>query len=211
MIQKLIKDFGTPYSEELGIDLESGKPEEIFKWFFASILFGKRISEDIAKRTYREFEKYDLLTPEKIERAGWDRLVEVLDSGGYARYDFSTATKLLEIMKHLKDSEFLKRLYEGVKDSKDLEDKLTKFKGIGPVTVNIFLRELRKVWKKADPEVSKFAKLAGKNLGIDLGKFNRNSKDFVRLECALLRIGKNFCRKRKCEECGFKAHCKKFR
>jgi hypothetical protein len=48
------------YSEELGIDLASGDDEEVFKWFLASALFGGRISEDIAKRTYWGSERHDL-------------------------------------------------------------------------------------------------------------------------------------------------------
>ena len=43
------------YSGELGLDLR--KAADRFKWFLASILFAKRISSEIAKRTYREFEK----------------------------------------------------------------------------------------------------------------------------------------------------------
>lgn len=37
------------YSEELGIDLKKNNDDELFKWFLASILFGARISETIAK------------------------------------------------------------------------------------------------------------------------------------------------------------------
>jgi hypothetical protein len=37
------------YSEELGIDLGKNDEGELFKWFLASILFGARISETIAK------------------------------------------------------------------------------------------------------------------------------------------------------------------
>lgn len=40
---------------ELGINLKSKKEEELFKWFLASILFGKPIQQEIAKRTYFEF------------------------------------------------------------------------------------------------------------------------------------------------------------
>ncbi|MEM2849240.1 MAG: hypothetical protein QXI36_03080, partial [Candidatus Bathyarchaeia archaeon] len=88
------------YSEELGLDLT--RPEDRFKWFLASILFAKRISADIAKRTYRRFIEEGLTTPERILEAGWGRLVEVLDSGGYVRYDFSTASNLMKIMEELK-------------------------------------------------------------------------------------------------------------
>jgi len=43
------------YSQELGLNLKT--EEDRFKWFLASILFAKRISSEVAKRTYREFDK----------------------------------------------------------------------------------------------------------------------------------------------------------
>ena len=78
------------YSRELGLDLR--KPRDRFKWFLASMLFAKRISSEIARKTYKLFEAEGLTTPDALLRAGWDKLVEVLDAGGYVRYDFSTAT-----------------------------------------------------------------------------------------------------------------------
>jgi len=178
------------YSEELGIDLAKGG-REIFKWFIASFLFGKRISEKLAKRTYKTFEKYNLLDPKKMLDAGWDELVSVLDEGGYVRYDFSTATRLLEICeKLLKEYGSLENLHERAKDERDLERRLLEFKGIGPVTVNIFLRELRPFWKKANPDVLPKVKEYAKELGIDLDKFNRKEMEFVRLEAGLIRLRK---------------------
>ena len=134
---------GKIYSRDLGIDLKSGREEEIFKWFLACLLFGKPIQQEVAKRTYFEFEKEKILTPEKILKAGWDKLVEILDRGYYVRYDFSTATKLLEICKELKEKYgSLKNLIKVSKNKKDLSRRLQEFKGIGPVTTRIFLREL---------------------------------------------------------------------
>jgi len=179
------------YSEELGIDLSKGE-EEIFKWFLASILFGRRISEEIAKRTYRTFEKYNILSPEKIIEAGWDELVGILDEGGYVRYDFSTATRLLEICEELLDRYgSLSKLHESAKDEKDLEKKLLAFKGIGPVTVNIFLRELRPFWEKANPDVLPLVKKYAEDMGIDLDKIDRKSMTFARIEAGLIRLRKS--------------------
>jgi len=147
-IKKLISALGGKFSKELGIDLSEGKSTEIFKWFLASKLFGARIGTNIAIKTYREFERCSVLSPEKILETGWDGLVKILDDGGYARYDFSTATKLLEIMKDLKKfyQDDLNKLHEKADDEDDLEDLLKGLgKGIGDVTVNIFLRELRSV------------------------------------------------------------------
>jgi len=205
-IRRLLRAFPETYSEELDIALER-EGDEIFKWFLASILFGKRISEELAKNTYREFEKEGLLSPERILASGWDKLVEVLDSGGYARYDFSTATKLLDIMRDLK-GKGLMELYKESKNSEDFENKLLEFKGIGNVTANIFLRELR-FMPKVNPELSRFVKLSAKNLGIDLNKFDRKTRKFIHLESALLRLGKNYCKKNKCEVCPMGGFCVK--
>ena len=208
LIDKLISKFGKTYSEELGIDVSSGQEKEIFKWFLASILFGKRIGENIAKRTYQEFEKRGLLSPNKILEAGWDRLVDALDAGGYVRYDFSTADKLLKVMEDLRKYGGLNNIHKEAKNEKDLEEKLKLFKGIGPVTANIFLRELRHIWEKAEPEPSRFTKIGAKNLGIDINRFKMNTKDFVTLESALLRVGKNYCLRKRCGKCHFSEDCK---
>ena len=132
------------YSTELGINLESGEEKEIFKWFLACLLFGKPIQQEVAKRTYFEFKKAGLLSPDRILKVGWDKLVKVLDKGHYVRYDFSTATKLLEICKELKEKYgTLSNLCRQSKNKKDLEKRLLEFKGVGLVTVKIFLRDLK--------------------------------------------------------------------
>jgi len=163
-----MEKWGGRYSRELGIDIESGRSSDIFRWFLASILFGARISQANAVSTYHEFEKRKVLTPDTIIMTGWDGLVEILDTGGYRRYDFKTATKLLEIM------QMLNRMYEGdlnalhekASDTQDLESKLMEFKGVGPVTVNIFLRELRGIWEKAEPLPCDLGIFAARSLGL---------------------------------------------
>ena len=57
---------------------------EYFKWFLGSLLFGGRISELIAKRTYRAFERHELTIPSRILDAGWEYLVDpIMRHGGY--------------------------------------------------------------------------------------------------------------------------------
>lgn len=137
---------GKIYSKDLGIDLESRKESEVFKWFLACLLFGKPIQQEVAKKTYFEFEKEGLITPDKILEAGWDKLVEVLDNGHYVRYDFSTATKLLEICESLKEKYgTVSALIKTSKSRAELSRNLQEFKGIGPVTARIFIRDLKKI------------------------------------------------------------------
>ena len=186
------------YSEELGLDLT--RSEDRFKWFLASILFAKRISAEVAKKTYRRFEEEQLNTPERILAAGWDRLVEVLDSGGYVRYDFSTASNLLKIMEELKEKYGnLEELHKKSNSPTDLERRLQKFKGVGPVGVNIFLRELRGIWKKAKPKPSKMAIKTGQRIGLENVELH---------ESDLVRLNLEYCKKHKCRECPVQHYCK---
>jgi endonuclease III len=177
---KLVEEFGGTYSKALGIDLASGKVTEIYKWFIASILFGARISEAIAINTYREFEKAGIVSPQKVLDAGWNKLVKILDRGGYVRYDFKTATKFLEVNDTLMQQYQgdLNALHHSAKDSSDLELRLKSLgKGIGEVTANIFLRELRGIWRKAAPLPSEPVIHAANELGV----LPENIKDGTRI------------------------------
>ena len=131
------------YAHELGIDLSTKQETEYFKWFLACLLFGKPIQQEVAKRTYIEFVREGLITPESILQAGWDKLVEVLDRGHYVRYDFSTATKLLDVSKTLKEQYgTLTDLMQQSQSIDELSSRLQAFKGIGPKTAEIFLRDI---------------------------------------------------------------------
>lgn len=187
------------YSEELGLDLS--KPEDRFKWFLASILFAKRISAETAKETYLHFEREELTSPDAILKAGWDRLVEVLDSGGYTRYDFSTATRLLGIVKTLKEKYgSLERLHAESSSPSNLEKRLQEFKGVGPVGVNIFLRELRGIWEKAKPTPSPMAALTAQRIGLD-------PEDVEPLESQLVRLNLEYCKKHRGAKCPLGNSC----
>jgi hypothetical protein len=186
----------------LGIDLKSRRNKEIIKWFLAAILYSKPIRESSATRTFRCFERHGVTTASRIVSAGWDRVVSILDEGGYTRYDFSTADKLLEVFRNLQKQYAgdLKRLYEASRDGEEVEANLKRLgKGIGDITVSIFLRDMRSIWRKVEPKPTPLVTTAMKNLGIkDMKQCAREKKiDLVRLETALLRYSKNFLKKRK--------------
>ena len=62
------------------------------------------------------------------------------------------------------------------------------FYGIGPITTNIFLRELRPFWKKSNPEPLNIVKRLARKYGIDLTKYDRKSIVFTRIEAGLIRL-----------------------
>jgi len=225
LIRALLDRLGGRFSTVLGINLDQGDSREVFKWFLASILYGARISETIANSTYREFERSGVLSPDGILETGWDGLVRILDAGGYVRYDFKTATKLLEVMAALKErfGGDLNVLHAQAQSPLDLEQKLMDLgRGIGPVTVNIFLRELRDVWEKADPLPQDLAVMAARNLGLVQADERREILSelralwerqgppgwrFADFESALVRLGKDYCRRKKCATCPVTVYC----
>ena len=192
------------FSAELGLDLR--RPEDRFRWFLASMLFAKRISADIAKRAFRCLVERGLDTPERIVGAGWDALVEALDAGGYVRYDFSTATNILEAARKLLEEYggSIDELHERSASPEELEERLMAFRGVGPVAVNIFLRELRGIWPKARPKPSKIALEAARAIGL-------SEEEVPRFEAQLVRLFLEFCKRRKCAECPLKAFCERKR
>lgn len=224
LMAALLARMGGKFSTELGIDLAKG-PAERQKWFLAAVLFGAPISGTQAVRTYRVFAAQGVVSPEAILARGWDGLVALLDEGGYTRYDFKTATKLLRLMEALKerykgDLEHLAALAE---DPADLERRLMDLApGIGPTTVNIFLRELRGLWPKARPPLSSLAQLAAEHLGLIPAGLAPEAAwealerkwatkpvpgfEITDLEAALVRLGRDFCRK-PAKACPLKPWC----
>jgi hypothetical protein len=195
-----VKEYGEPYSELLGIDLAGGRSKEVVKWFLAAILYSKPIRESSATKTYRCFEEKGIVSAEAIVKAGWDGLVSILDAGGYTRYDFSTADKLLEVFGNLETmyGGDLNRLHKEAKGPEDLGLRLKALgKGIGDTTVSIFLRDMRPIWDKADPKPTPLVQMAMKKLKLkDLEALARSSGlDPVRLDTALLRLAKAFLKK----------------
>ena len=205
----LVDTRGGRFSKALGIDLGSGDSHEVFKWLLAAILFGARISEILAVRTFHEFVRAGLTTPQQLLERGWEGLVAILDRGGYVRYDFKTASKLLEVAGHLMDvyGGDLTALHSAAESPADLETRIQALgKGIGEVTVNIFLREMRGIWSKANPSPSELVLAAARSsrfippdvadrrkaLRLLMSIWQREghtAADFPDFEAALLRLG----------------------
>jgi len=206
-LHELLEHFGELYSEELGIDVR----KEPFKWFLASMLFGGRISSSIAKKTYKAYKAAGLISPEKIAASDEVTLIEIHGRGGYARYDGITAEYVLGVARKLLESYDgkIEKLDKISKNPRDLERRLQEFRGVGPVTAKIFLRELRGIWRNADPQPTSIEISAAKNLGIIASEeealkrlkdfWSRNiikGYDFRNFEAVLVRLGTELRRKK---------------
>ncbi|RLI26530.1 MAG: hypothetical protein DRO52_02375 [Candidatus Hecatellales archaeon] len=227
-LRLLVEKLGGSYSGRLGLN-PSASEDQLFQWFLASILFGAPIFERTAEKTFKLFQAEGLTTPRRLLEAGWDRLVEILDAGGYTRYDFKTADKLLEMAGNLERlyGGSLLRLHGEASDSLDLEEKLKGLaKGIGQATLQIFFREASEILPKAEPLPSSYEALAARKLEItgvkgegrkelkqvltDIAKAWEKSGlrgGLADFRVALLRLGRDYCRKGRCKVCPLTKYC----
>jgi endonuclease III len=159
--------LGGRYSSRLGIDVDAGEAE-VERWFLAATLFGTRISAGVAERTFGVLDRAGLRRVTQARHIPWDDLVALLDAGGYARYDFRTATRLQDL------AEMIGERYGGQVSVigrsftryPQLHQALDMLPGWGPVTIQLFLRELRGVWPGAQPPLDQRAAAAARHLGL---------------------------------------------
>lgn len=200
LADQVVRHFGGRYSRELGIDVDAGDAE-VERWFVAATLFGTRISARIAERTFDQLARAGI---KRIVEAGdrdWDALVALLDAGGYARYDFRTATRLQSLAQVVAEhyGGDIGEIGRRFTDPAALVTALEDLPGWGPVTVGLFLRELRGVWSGAglplDPRAAEAARHLGLLTGRDrdelacVGDISRQAgADGRDLEAALVRL-----------------------
>ncbi len=196
----IVRRFGGRYSSELGIDVDAGDAE-VERWFVASTLFGTRISARVAERTFGQLAGAGI---NRIVDAGsrdWDALVALLDAGGYARYDFRTATRLQTLAQHVADryGGSVGEIGRRFTNPATLVAALDDLPGWGPVTVGLYLRELRGVWPGARLPLDPRAAAAARHLGLLTGRerdelariariAQRSGCDERDLETALVRL-----------------------
>lgn len=128
-------------AQDLKIDLRGATDVALF---IASFLMGKRIQGKIAANAYRVVvEQHQLNTPQKLALCTHRQLVVMLGQAHYVRYDETTASRLLALASKL-NTEYAGKVSNIVEASADrhaFEKRLSEFEGIGPKTVEIFMRE----------------------------------------------------------------------
>jgi len=214
-VKRLVERLGEPYSRLLGLNPSPRREKDLFRWFLASILLGAPIREQAALKTFRLLMEAGIDSPKAILEAGWNRLVEILDAGGYTRYDFKTADKLLEMAENLQASHggSLLKLVKEASSLEELEARLKALaKGIGSTTVSIFLREAG--LPAMAPPLSRFELQAALNLHLfkspekaspealaEIWRKAGSPGSLAGLRAALLRLGRDYCGKKRCGSC----------
>ncbi|HVV66762.1 MAG TPA: hypothetical protein VHB72_01670 [Candidatus Saccharimonadales bacterium] len=130
---------------DLGIKLHDGSGNDHFKWLLACQLFGARISQDIAAKTYKLLDEQGYTSPDKLASANWQELVDILGEGGYRHYDESTARELIAMGKLVKQkyAGSFQKVLDDADNKRAVKKSVQEFKGIGPKAADIFAREAK--------------------------------------------------------------------
>lgn len=137
-------------AHDLGIDLSKPTDGQLFKWLVACLLFGTRISQEIAAAAYKALDDDHILTPKKLADADWQHVVDLLGEGHYRRYDESKARELIKLGRDVLDryDGKLSRLAKNAESTAEIKRRLQEFTGIGPTATRIFLRDVGDAWKR---------------------------------------------------------------
>ena len=163
--RRAVESLGGRYSTQLGIDVDRGD-DEIERWALAATLFGARISANIAERTFAALEQAGVRSIADAGHRDVGKLIALLDTGGYARYDLRTAERLHAIAGAL-HARYGGRVTQVLDVGADeLWAALDALPGWGQVTVGLFLRELRGVRREIDPPLDARALHAAEHLNL---------------------------------------------
>jgi hypothetical protein len=127
---------------DLGIDPTTD--QGLFDWLLASILFGRPVPQKVAATAFRRFKEDGWDTPDQFiaddNRPLWHELWE----GDYHRLGSVMAQELPDVMRALVADYggSVAQLVRTASTREEISQRLQSFKGIGPKTAEIFLREV---------------------------------------------------------------------
>jgi endonuclease III len=127
---------------DLGIDTTSD--QGLFDWLLASILFGRPVPQQAAATAFRKFKEDGWDTPDRFTADDRGPLWHELWDGGYHRMSSVMAQELPDVMRAL-TAEYggsVAQLVRTASTREEIAQRLESFKGIGPKTAEIFLREV---------------------------------------------------------------------
>jgi endonuclease III len=168
LARRLLKVAGTTYASQAGITVKD-TPQPLFGLLVLSMLASKPISAHIAVAAARELFGAGWRGPDAVLAADRKDVIRAFGRGHYVRYDESSATRLVDIARHVKDryGGDLRRLAEDSGHDVAAAKRLLKeFNGIGDTGADIFLREVQDAWPWVRPYFDDRARKAARTLGL---------------------------------------------
>jgi endonuclease III len=127
---------------DLGIDTKTD--QGLFDWLLASLLFGRPVPQKVAASAYRRFKADGWDTPDHFTADDNHPLWHELWEGDYHRLSSVMSEELRDVMRALiadYDGSVAK-LVRTASTRDEISQRLQRFKGVGPKTAEIFLREV---------------------------------------------------------------------
>jgi endonuclease III len=127
---------------DLGIDTTTD--QGLFDWLLASLLFGRPVPQETAASAFRKFKEDGWDSPDRFAADDHQPLWHELWEGDYHRMSSVMSEELRDVMRAL-ISDYggsVARLVRTSSTRDEVSQRLQRFKGVGPKTAEIFLREV---------------------------------------------------------------------
>lgn len=194
IIDALIREQGTLFSEEMGANIDRDEPVQWFHWLLGTILLSARISAGNAVQAAAALKREKLHKVDSILDSRREDRIKVLNENGYARFDNIGADQIHDAARLVKDRYHgdLRRLREEGGDEAGIVKRLKEVKGIGDTGAGIFCREAQIAWPELYPHADRICLDEAKELGLPddpqaLADLAGSRERFVRLVSALTR------------------------
>ncbi len=127
---------------DLGID--TATDQGLFDWLLASLLFGRPVPQKVAATAFQKFKEDGWDSPDRFTADDPHKLWHELWEGDYHRMSSVMSEELRDVMRALiADYDgSVARLVRTADSREEISQRLQHFKGIGPKTSEIFLREV---------------------------------------------------------------------
>jgi endonuclease III len=127
---------------DLGVD--TAADQGLFEWFLASLLFGRPVPQKAAASAFRKFMEDGWDSPEHFIADDHHPLWHELWEGDYHRMSSVMSEELRDVMRAvIADYDgSVARLVHTASTRAEVSQRLQRFRGVGPKTAEIFLREV---------------------------------------------------------------------
>jgi endonuclease III len=127
---------------DLGVDTSTD--QGLFDWFLASLLFGRPVPQKAAASAFRKFMEDGWDSPDHFTADDHHPLWHELWEGDYHRMSSVMSEELRDVMRALMADYdgSVARLVHTASTRAEIGQRLQRFRGVGPKTAEIFLREL---------------------------------------------------------------------
>jgi hypothetical protein len=127
---------------DLGIDTTTD--QGLFDWLLASLLFGRPVPQNVAASAFHKFKADGWDSPDHFTADDQHRLWHELWEGDYHRMSSVMSEELGDVMRALiaDYNGSVARLVGTASTRGEVSERLQRFKGVGPKTAEIFLREV---------------------------------------------------------------------